>query len=102
MFSYIRLEERVSADHPLREIRRLADEALSALNGRLDGLYSGKGRPSIAPEMMLRATLRQAFFSMRLTPEGCLRHDAPVDRADRLQPAIPVVRRTANGRCRLV
>ena len=39
MFSYIRLEERVPADHPLRAIRRLADEALAALNGRLDAVY---------------------------------------------------------------
>ena len=45
MFSYIRLEERVPADHPLRAIRRLADEALAALNGRLDAVYSGMGRP---------------------------------------------------------
>src|SRR4249920_894799 len=65
MFSYIRLEERVPADHPLRAIRRLADAALAALNGRLDALYSGMGRPSIAPEMLLRATLLQAFFSVR-------------------------------------
>jgi transposase len=65
MFSYIRLEERVPADHPLRAIRRLADEALAALNGRLDAVYSGVGRPSIAPEMLLRATLLQAFFSVR-------------------------------------
>ena len=65
MFSYIRLEERVPADHPLRAIRRLADEALAALNGRLDAVYSGMGRPSIPPEMLLRATLLQAFFSVR-------------------------------------
>ena len=65
MFSYIRLEERVPADHPLRAIRALADEVLAGLNGRFEGLYSGMGRPSIAPEMLLRATLLQAFFSVR-------------------------------------
>jgi transposase len=65
MFSYIRLEERVPADHPLRAIRRLATEALAALSGRLDAVYSGMGRPSIPPEMLLRATLLQAFFSVR-------------------------------------
>ena len=65
MFSYIRLEERVPADHPLRAIRRLADEALAALNGRLDAVYSGMGRPSIPPEMLLRAMLLQAFYSIR-------------------------------------
>jgi transposase len=64
-FSYIRLEERVPADHPLRPIRALADEALGSLNKRFEGLYSSMGRPSIPPEMLLRATLLQAFFSVR-------------------------------------
>jgi transposase len=65
LFSYVRLEERVPADHPLRPIRALADEALSGLSGRFEGLYARAGRPSIAPEMLLRATLLQAFFSVR-------------------------------------
>ena len=65
MFSYIRLEERVAQDHPLRAIRALADEVFVGLDGRFEGLYSGMGRPSIAPEMLLRATLLQAFFSVR-------------------------------------
>ena len=65
LFSYVRLEERIPADHPLRAIRALTDEALSGLNSRFDALYSGMGRPSIPPEMLLRATLLQAFFSVR-------------------------------------
>ena len=65
LFSYVRLEERVPADHPLRPIRALADEVLAGLNGRFESLYSGLGRPSIPPEMLLRATLLQAFFSVR-------------------------------------
>jgi transposase len=65
LFSYVRLEERVPADHPLRSIKALADEALGALNERFEALYSDMGRPSIAPEMLLRATLLQAFFSVR-------------------------------------
>jgi transposase len=65
IFNYIRLEERVPGDHPLRAIRALADEALSGLNGHLEALYSGMGRPSIPPEMLLRATLLRAFFSVR-------------------------------------
>jgi transposase len=65
LFSYVRLEERVPADHPLRPIRALADEALASLNDRFDALYSSTGRPSIPPEMLLRATLLQAFFSVR-------------------------------------
>jgi len=59
------LEERIPADHPLRSIRALVDEALGSLNGRFEGLYSSMGRPSIPPEMLLRATLLQAFFSVR-------------------------------------
>jgi len=65
LFSYVRLEERVPADHPLRAIRSLADEALAALNERFEALYSQTGRPSIPPEHLLRATLLQAFFSVR-------------------------------------
>jgi transposase len=65
LFSYVRLEERVPADHPLRPIRALADEALALLNDRFAELYSWTGRPSIPPEMLLRATLLQAFFSVR-------------------------------------
>ena len=64
-FAYIRLEQRIPADHPLRPIRALADEALGLLNGRFEVLYSSMGRPSIPPEMLLRATLLQAFFSVR-------------------------------------
>jgi transposase len=59
------LEERIPADHPLRPIKALADEALGALNQRFEGVYSDMGRPSIAPELLLRATLLQAFFSVR-------------------------------------
>jgi transposase len=65
LFSYVRLEERIAADHPLRPIKALADEALGLLSGRFEGLYSSMGRPSIPPEMLLRATLLQAFFSVR-------------------------------------
>jgi transposase len=65
LFSYVRLEERVPTDHPLRPIRALADEALALLNDRFETLYSCMGRPSIPPEMLLRATLLQAFFSVR-------------------------------------
>jgi hypothetical protein len=49
----------------LRPIRALADEALGLLNRRFEKLHSSKGRPSIPPEMLLRATLLQAFFSVR-------------------------------------
>jgi transposase len=65
MFSYIRLEERIAVDHPLRAIRALTNEVLSALSPRFEALYSHLGRPSIPPEYLLRATLLQAFFSVR-------------------------------------
>lgn len=52
-------------DHPLRTIRLLVNEALSALEGEFAALYSGLGRPSIAPEKLLRAMLLQAFYSIR-------------------------------------
>jgi len=55
LFSYVRLEGRIPADHPLRAIRTLADAALSRLNTRLDALYSRMGRPSIPPEMLREA-----------------------------------------------
>ena len=65
LFSYIDLEERVRADHPLRVIREIANDALAALTGEFAALYSGMGRPSIPPEKLLRAMLLQAFYSIR-------------------------------------
>ena len=65
LFCYIGLEERIAADHPLRAIRALVNEALAALSGRFEELYSHTGRPSISPEYLLRATLLQAFFTVR-------------------------------------
>jgi transposase len=65
LFSYVDLEARVPADHPLRPIRTIVDEALSALWGEFAALYSHLGRPSIAPERLLRALLLQAFYSIR-------------------------------------
>jgi transposase len=65
MFSYVTLEQRVPQEHPLREIRRIADVVLKSLSGEFDSLYSASGRPSIAPEYVLRALLLQVFFSIR-------------------------------------
>src|SRR5580704_15073489 len=65
MFSCVTLEQRVPADHPLREILRLTDVVLRSLNGEFDALYAASGRPSIAPEYVLRALLLQAFYSVR-------------------------------------
>ena len=65
MFSYISLEQRVRSDHPLREIRKLTDEVLRSLSAEFDTLYAESGRPSIAPEYVLRALLLQVFYSVR-------------------------------------
>ena len=65
LFSYVDLEARVPADHPLRAIRVLVDEALAALSADFALLYSTTGRPSIAPEKLLRALLLQAFYTIR-------------------------------------
>lgn len=65
LFSYVDLEGRVRRDHPLRRIRAIVNEALSALEWDFAALYSPIGRPSIPPEKLLRAMLCQAFYSIR-------------------------------------
>ena len=65
LFSYIALEQRVPADHPLRPIRAMANRALRELSPILQALYSTIGRPSIPPERLLRATLLQILYSIR-------------------------------------
>jgi transposase len=65
MFSYVSLEARVPADHPLRAIRRITDRALERLSPRLGTLYVNFGRPSIPPEKLLRALLLQALYTIR-------------------------------------
>jgi transposase len=65
LFSYVDLEARVGRGHPLRAIRAIVNEALAALAGEFSALYSPMGRPSIAPEKLLRAMLLQAFYSIR-------------------------------------
>jgi transposase len=65
LFSFVDLEERVPKRHPLRKIRQIVNDALASLDGDFCKLYSSEGRPSIAPEKLLRASLLQAFFSVR-------------------------------------
>ncbi len=65
LFSYVDLESRVRRDHPLRAIRQIANDTLADLAGDFASLYSQTGRPSIAPERLLRAMLLQAFYSVR-------------------------------------
>ena len=65
VFSYIGLEQRVPKDHPLRAIRAMTDEALRGLDAEFEALYARGGRPSIAPEKLLRALLLQVLYSVR-------------------------------------
>ena len=89
LFSYVDLEDRVPATHPLRLIRRIVNEVLAALDGEFAKLYADGGRPSIAPERLLRALLLQAFYTIR--------SETAADGAAALQLAVPLVRR-ARGR----
>jgi transposase len=65
VFSYVSPEQRVPQDHPLRPLRVMTDEALRDLQPRFNKLYAKTGRPSIAPEKLLRALLMQALYSVR-------------------------------------
>jgi transposase len=65
MFSYLSPEERVPVDHPLRPVRLMADIALAALSSSFNLMYVAFGRPSIAPEKLLRALLLQVLYTIR-------------------------------------
>ncbi len=65
LFSYVSIEERIPASHPLRRIRKLADQALDRLNPTFCELYAAEGRPSVPPEQLLLASLLQAFYGIR-------------------------------------
>jgi transposase len=65
VFSYVSAEDRIAKDHPLRAIRGMADAALGGLSPHFDTLYAAGGRPSIAPEKLVRALLLQALYSVR-------------------------------------
>src|SRR6266849_8549794 len=64
MFFVANTEERLAADHPLRAIKRQADEVLKALSRDFEAAYSERGRPSIPPEALLKAMLLQALYSI--------------------------------------
>lgn len=65
LFSYVDLEQRVPAKHPLRKIRQLVNDVLASLDAEFAALYSAFGRESIPPERLLRALLLQALFTIR-------------------------------------
>lgn len=65
LFSYISIEDRIAADHPLRRMKHLTDTVLATMSQQFDEIYAEGGRPSIAPERLLRALLVQCLFSIR-------------------------------------
>ena len=65
MYSYVTLTQRIPAQHPARQLRALADRALARLDGEFDKLYAATGRPSIAPERLMRAMLLMILYSIR-------------------------------------
>ena len=65
LFSYVDLEERIPARHPLRKIRQVVNDALASLDADFEAVYTDFGRPSIPPERLIRASLLQILFSIR-------------------------------------
>ncbi|WP_026687798.1 transposase, partial [Azovibrio restrictus] len=65
MFSYVSLEDRIPAEHPLRRLRVLVDAILASMSALFDARYSHTGRPSVAPERLLRALLLQVLYTVR-------------------------------------
>jgi transposase len=65
LFSYVDIEARIPAQHPLRAMRRVTNAALAELDRAFSALYEAIGRPSIPPERLLRATLLQLLYSIR-------------------------------------
>lgn len=65
LFRYVDLEACIPARHPLHMIRQVVNEALASLDAGFEALYSDFGRPSIAPERLIRASLIQILFSIR-------------------------------------
>jgi len=75
LFSYVDLESRIPKHHPIRTVRQIIDKALCELEPEFDAMYSQAGRPSIPPEMLIRATLLQILFTIRSERQLCERID---------------------------
>lgn len=65
LFSFVDLEERIPARHPLRKMRQVVNDALASLDADFEALYTDFGRPSVPPERLIRASLIQILFSIR-------------------------------------
>jgi transposase len=75
LFSYVDLERRIRADHPLRTIRTIVNAALAEMSIEFATLYPPTGRDAIPPERLLRALLLQAFYSIRSERQLVVRDD---------------------------
>ena len=77
MLSTLSTEDLIEADHPIRSIRATVDEVLAGLDGELGAMYPARGRPSVPPEMLLKASVLMALFSVRSERAFCerLRYD---------------------------
>jgi len=71
LFTVAKLDDFVPSDHPLRAIRVLVNDALTAMNMRFNEIYADTGRDSIAPEKLMRALLLQVFYSIRSERQLC-------------------------------
>ena len=65
LFSHVDLDHRIPTRHPLRKIRQVVNDAPASLDAEFDRLYSAEGRPSIAPERLMRSSLIEILFSVR-------------------------------------
>jgi transposase len=83
LFSYGSLEQRIPADHPLRPIRIMVDEALREMSACFDEIYGEEGRKLIPPERLLRALLLQMLYTVR--------SERLADGTTAVQPAVPLV-----------
>ena len=65
LFSYFSVEERIPVDHPLRRVKAQADAVLATMSAAFERMYAECGRPSVAPERLLKATVLMALYSVR-------------------------------------
>ena len=71
MLAFVNLDERVPSDHPLRIIKRVADEVLDRMSGDFDTMYSKIGRASVPPERLLKSLLLISLYSIRSERAFC-------------------------------